>query len=93
MNATAVRFSFSGLYRKFDNMATKWVGNRVTYIWKDCLRAYLKFTTVKPHLTATSVKRSARYYGHFFWPPGKSAIHFLVKKALVNTANFFGPSY
>ena len=26
MNATAVRFSFSGLYRKFDNMATKWVG-------------------------------------------------------------------
>jgi len=24
MNATAVRFSFSGLYRKFDSMATKW---------------------------------------------------------------------
>ena len=21
-----------------------------------------------------------RYYGHFFWPPGKTAIHFLEKK-------------
>ena len=28
-----------------------------------------------------------RYYGYFFWP-GKTAIHFLVKKTLlVNTAN------
>lgn len=51
---------------------------------------------VKPLLTATSVIRSPRY-GHFFWPPGKTAIHFPVKKkpslirSPVNKANFFGP--
>ena len=27
-----------------------------------------------------------RYYGHCFWPPGKTAIHFLEKKkTLINT--------
>ena len=48
---------------------------------------------------ATSVIRSPRYWGHFFWPPGKTTIHFLwkKKKTLVNTVtslirpNVFGP--
>ena len=35
--------------------------------------------TEKPCLTATSVMQSQRYYGHFFWPPGKTTIHVLVK--------------
>ena len=37
-------------------------------------------------LTATSVIRSPRYYGHFFWPPGKNRHTFYCKKTLVNTA-------
>ena len=46
--------------------------------------------TVKPHLTNASVIRSPRYYGHFFWPPGKSRHTFSCKKkTLVNTAKFF----
>ena len=36
--------------------------------------------TGKPHLSATLVIRSPSYYGHCFWPPGKMAILFLVKK-------------
>ena len=40
--------------------------------------------TVKPCLVATLIMGSSRYYGHFFWPPGKTIIHFLVKKTLVN---------
>ena len=53
--------------------------------------------TVEPCLTATSVTQSPRYYGYFFfWPPGKMALRFLVKKPLlirspVNMANFFWP--
>ena len=58
--------------------------------------------TVEPRFLATSVIRSPRYYGHFFWPPGWTTIHFLVGKSKkqkktsliwspVNTANFFGP--
>ena len=35
--------------------------------------------TVAPRLTATSVIRSSRYYGHFFWPPGKNRRTFLAK--------------
>ena len=35
--------------------------------------------------------RQPRYYGHFFGRLAKTAIHFLVKKTLVNTAEFFGP--
>ena len=48
-------------------------------------------------LTVTSVIRSLRYYSHFFWPPGKTAINFLVQKkpsllrSPIKTANFFGP--
>ena len=43
--------------------------------------------TVKPRLMATVV---IQQYGHFiiwplFWPPGKTAVHFLVKKTLINT--------
>ena len=55
------------------------------------------FSTVKPRLTATSVIQSPLYYGHFFWPPDKTGIHFIINKKLslmrspVNTANFFGP--
>ena len=57
---------------------------------------HLQVYAVKPLLTATSVTRSPRYYGHFLGSPGKTAIHFLVKKPLlirspVNKANFFGP--
>ena len=46
--------------------------------------------------SATLVKRSPRYYGHCFWPPGKMAILFLVKKkpsliwSPINKANFSG---
>lgn len=36
--------------------------------------------TVEPRLTTTSVIRSLRYFGHFFWPPGKTTINLLVKK-------------
>ena len=44
-------------------------------------------STVKPHLTATSVIRSPRYYRHFFWPPGKNRHKFSCrkKKTLVDT--------
>ena len=58
---------------------------------------FLEFGTVKPHLTATSVIQSPRYYSHFFWPPGKNHSTFSCKKTLVNTAttlirqNSFGP--
>ena len=55
--------------------------------------------TVEPRLTATSVIRSPRYHGHFFWPPGWTTIHFLWKRkkkfsliwSPVNTAKFFWP--
>ena len=53
---------------------------------------------MKPCLMATAV---IQQYGHFviwppFWPPGKTAIHFLVKKpslirSPINTANLFWP--
>ena len=33
-------------------------------------------STVKPRLTAASVIRSPRYYGYFFWPPGKNRYTF-----------------
>ena len=46
---------------------------------------------LKPRLTATSVIRSPRYYGHFFGRLVKTAIHFLVKKIVVNTAKYFLP--
>jgi len=42
--------------------------------------------TVEPRLTATSLLRPL-----FLGCLTKTAIHFLVKKALVNMANFFGP--
>ena len=47
---------------------------------KQLLCGWLVTITVEPRLTATSVIRSPLYYGHFFWPHGKIAIHFLVKK-------------
>ena len=55
--------------------------------------------TVEPRLTATSVIRSPRYHGHFFWPPGWTTIHFLWKRkkkfsliwSPVDTAKFFWP--
>ena len=53
--------------------------------------------TVKPRLTATSVMRSPRYYGHFFWPPVKNQHAFSCQKTLVNTVtplirpNVLGP--
>ena len=50
------------------------------------LKLFPKISTVKPRLTATSVIRSPRYYGHFFWPPGKNRHTFYFKKTLVNTA-------
>ena len=52
---------------------------------------------MEPRLTATSVIRSPRYYGHFFWSPGKNNHTFSCKETLVNTVsslsrpNFFGP--
>ena len=49
--------------------------------------------TVKPRLTNASVIRSPRYYGHFFWPPGKSRHTFSCKKkkpSLIRP-NFFKP--
>ena len=57
----------------------------------------LKNITVKPRLTATSVIRQLRYYGHCTLPPGKNRHTFSckTKKTLVNTAtplirqNFF----
>ena len=38
-----------------------------------------------------------RYYGHFFWPPGKTVMHFLVKmtsliRSPVNRAKLFWPT-
>ena len=51
--------------------------------------------TVKPCLTATSEIRLLLSAATVFWPPGNTALHFLVKKTLlrspVNTANCFGP--
>ena len=41
--------------------------------------AQVRNSTVKPRLTATSVIRSPRYYGHFFGRLAKTALHFLVK--------------
>ena len=46
--------------------------------------------TVKLRRTATTGIWPPRYYGHFFWLPGKTATHFLVKKKnLVNTVKIF----
>ena len=64
---------------------------------KQLLCGWLVTITVEPRLTATSVIviRSPLYYGPFFWPHGKIAIHFLVKKkpslirSPVTTAKFF----
>ena len=54
--------------------------------------AQVRNSTVKPRLTATSVIRSPRYYGHFFGHLAKTALHFLVKfNHPVNMAIFFGP--
>ena len=44
------------------------------------LKLFPKISSVKPRLTATSVVRSPRCYGHFFDRPAKTAIHFLLKK-------------
>ena len=60
---------------------------------KDCYRSSC---TVKPCLTATSVIRSPRYYGHSFWPPCKTATQSLQKRPrLYNHAlirpNLLGP--
>ena len=41
-------------------------------------RSFLKYSETPPHV-------------HFFRRLAKTAIHFLVKKTLVNTAKFFGP--
>lgn len=35
-----------------------------------------------------SIIWSPRYYGHFFWPPGKTIIHFLVKKPSFSTVTY-----
>ena len=37
-------------------------------------------STVKPRLTAAKVIRSPRYYGHFFWLPGKNRHTFSCQK-------------
>ena len=65
---------------------------------KQLLCGCLLTITVEPRFTATSVIRWPLYYGPFFWPHGKIAIHFLVRKKLslirspVTTAKFFfGP--
>ena len=50
-----------------------------------------KASTLEPRLMATSAIWSPRYYGHFFLLPGKTTVHFLVIKTLVNTAKFFWP--
>ena len=42
----------------------------------------VKIIQWNPRLTATSVIRSPRYYCQFF-RPGKTAIHFLIKKPLM----------
>ena len=53
--------------------------------------------TVEPRLTATSVIRSPRYYGHIFWPYGKNDDTFSCKETLVNSVTsllrpiVFGP--
>ena len=52
---------------------------------------------MEPRLTATSVIRSPRYYGHFVWSSGKNNHTFSSKETLVNTVgslsrpDFFGP--
>ena len=46
-------------------------------------------STVEPRFTATSVIRSARYYGYFFWPPGKTTIHFIVFSPLMTVLTGF----
>lgn len=42
MNATAVRFRFSGLYRKFDMMAIKWVSEN-KFSFSDCKIGFYTF--------------------------------------------------
>ena len=49
------------------------------------LKLFPKISTLKPRLTATSIIRSPRYYGHFFWPPGKNRHTFSCKNTLVST--------
>ena len=43
-----------------------------------------RWCTVEPQLTATLVIQSPRYYGHFFWPPGKNDNTFSCRETLVN---------
>ena len=70
----------------------------MNFAQKPCCTPYNKLSyTREPRLTATSVTRSTRYYGHFLWPPGKSDHTFSYKETLVNTATsllrpiVFGP--
>ena len=54
--------------------------------------AQVRNSTVIPCLTATSVIRSPRYYGHFFGRLAKTSLHFLIKyNHPVNMAIFLGP--
>ena len=57
----------------------------------------LTVNIVEPRLTAISVTRSPRCYGHCFWPPDKNDHTFSCKENLVNAVtsllrpNVFGP--
>ena len=50
-------------------------------------------STVKPRLTATSVIRSPRYFGHFILAAWQTAIHFLVKILSLSGHPLIWPNY
>ena len=83
---SGIQYLESGIHgvesRIQDCLGCPYVGWAFVHTWN---------TTVKSRLKATSVIRSPRYYGHFFWPPGKNRHTVSCIKNLVNTANFFGP--
>ena len=80
---------FEKLYKKVSKNTTKLWNTRWTDLYQNRLKFDFSYSETPPygHLSnmVTSLLRSL--FSWVFWPPGKTAIHFLVKvKTLVNTA-------
>ena len=78
------------LYKEVWNNTTKLWNRRWTDLYQNRLKFDFSYSETPPygHLSnmVTSLLRSL--FSRVFWPPGKTAIHFLVKvKTLVNTAS------
>ena len=83
---------FIGVHTK-DHFVAAWRYEFSLLVLKNISKLEKKFrifvrpcmSTVKPSLTGALVIRSPRYYGHLFWPPGKTAIHFWKEPLLIRS--------